>query len=106
MSGKKRVHETTVAYTAVTDQIVSRPIVLERDGKPAVVLMPYEEYQRLQRIEMDARVRKEMAQRDLKTLMDERRKLSTDLTPEQLEAIVTEEVQVVRKRHRAHRRSS
>jgi hypothetical protein len=103
MSDKKRVREAA-AYAAPPDLIVSQPIVLERDGKPAVVLMPYEEYQRLQRVDMDARARKEKARRDLKTFMDERRKVQLDLTPEQIEALVTEEVEAVRKLRRARRR--
>jgi PHD/YefM family antitoxin component YafN of YafNO toxin-antitoxin module len=106
MGGKKRVREAAVVYTPLADQVVSQPVVLERDGKPAVVLMPYDEYQRLQRIDMDAHARKERARRDLKALMDERRKVSLDLTPEQLEAVVTEEVEAVRKLRRARRRRS
>ena len=104
MSDKKRMREAAVAYAAPPDSIVSQPIVLERDGKPAIVLMPYEEYQRLQRVDMDARARKEKARRDLKVFMDKRRKVQLDLTPEQIEALVTEEVEAVRKLRRARRR--
>jgi hypothetical protein len=60
MDDEKRVNEPTVAYTTLPDQIVSKPVILERDGKPVLVLMPYDEYQRLQRIEMDARARQEI----------------------------------------------
>ena len=106
MSDKKRAREVAAAYATPPDLIVSQPIVLERDGKPAIVLMPYEEYQRLQRVDMDARARKEKASRDLKAFMDERRKAQLDLTPEQIEALVTEEVEAVRKLHRARPRRS
>jgi PHD/YefM family antitoxin component YafN of YafNO toxin-antitoxin module len=58
---EKRVNETAAAYATLADQIVSEPIVLERNGKPAVVLMPYDEYQRLRRIERDAQARQEAA---------------------------------------------
>ena len=104
MSEKKRVREAAVAFTARPDQIVSQPVVLERNGKPTLVLVPYDEYQRLQRVDMDAQARKERARRDLKALMDERRKVTLDLTPEQVEALVTEQVQAVRRQHRARRR--
>jgi len=106
MSNKKPAKEAAAAYPATPDLIVSQPVVLERDGKPAVVLMPYEEYQRLQLVDMDARVRQEKARQDLKAFMDERRKVQLDLTPEQVEALVTEEVEAVRKLHRARRRRS
>jgi hypothetical protein len=55
---------------------------------------------------MDAQARKELAQRDLGALMEELRSLPTDLTEEQIEAIVTEEVQAVREERRAHHRSN
>jgi len=103
MSNKKRVREAAAAYTAPPDLIVSQPVVLERNGKPAIVLMPYEEYQRLQLVDMDARARKEKARQDLKAFMDERRKVQLDLTPEQIETLVTEEVEAVRKLRRARR---
>jgi PHD/YefM family antitoxin component YafN of YafNO toxin-antitoxin module len=106
MENEKRVNEPAAAYAAPVDQIVSKPVILERGGKPVLVLMPYEEYQRLLRIEMDAQARKELAQRDLGALMEELRSLPTDLTEEQIEAIVTEEVQAVREERRAHHRSN
>ncbi len=106
MDEEKRVNEPSAAYAALPDQIVSKPVVLERGGKPVLVLMPYEEYQRLHEIERDAQVRRELAQRDLKALMDKIRSLPTDLTEEQIEAIVTEEVQAVREERRARHRSS
>jgi len=106
MNDERQVNEPTAAYVTLPEQIVSQPVILERGGKPVLVLMPYEEYQRLQRIEMDARARKELAQRDLGALMDELRDLPTDLTEEQIEAVVTEEVQAVREERRAHHRSS
>lgn len=105
MNDEKHVNEPALPYTTLPDQIVSKPIVLERGGKPVLVLMPYEEYQRLQRIEMDAQACKELARRDLGALMDKLRSLPSDLTEEQLEAIVTEEVQAVREERRAHYRS-
>jgi PHD/YefM family antitoxin component YafN of YafNO toxin-antitoxin module len=61
MDDEKHVNEAVASYTTLADQIVSEPIVLERNGKPAVVLMPYDEYQRLRQIEMDAKVRQEVA---------------------------------------------
>jgi PHD/YefM family antitoxin component YafN of YafNO toxin-antitoxin module len=106
MSDKKRVREAAVAYTISSDLIVSQPVVLERGGKPAIVLMPYEEYQRLQRVDMDARVRKEKARTDLKAFTDKRRQVTLDLKPEQIETLVTEEVKAVRKLRRARRRRS
>lgn len=105
MDDEKRVNEPASAYTALPDQIVTKPIVLERGGKPVLVLMPYEEYQRLQQIEMDVRVRKELARRDLGALMDELRSHPPDLTEEEIEAIVTEEVQAVREERRARERA-
>jgi PHD/YefM family antitoxin component YafN of YafNO toxin-antitoxin module len=105
MDDEKNINEPTAAYATTADQIVSKPIVLERGGKPVLVLMPYEEYLRLQQIERDAQVRRELAQQDLKTVMDKIRSLPTDLTEEQIEAIVTEEVQAVREERRAHYRS-
>jgi len=105
MEDEKRVNEPAAAYVAPVDQIVSKPIVLERDGKPVLVLMPYEEYQRLQRIEMDAQARKEFARRNLGALMDELRSRPTGLTEEEIEAIVTEEVHAVREERRACHRA-
>jgi PHD/YefM family antitoxin component YafN of YafNO toxin-antitoxin module len=106
MDDEKQVNEPAAAYAALPEQIVSKPVVLEREGKPVLVLMPYEEYQRLQRIERDVQARKELARRDLGALMDDLRSRPTDLTAEEIEAIVTEEVQAVREERRAHRRSN
>ena len=61
MDDEKRVNEPTATYTALTEQIVSRPVILERAGKPVLVLVPYDEYRRLQRIEMDARARQQVS---------------------------------------------
>ena len=105
MEDEKRVNEPAAAYVAPVDQIVSKPIVLERDGKPVLVLMPYEEYQRLQRIEMDAQARKEFARRNLGALMVELRSRPTGLTEEEIEAIVTEEVHAVREERRPRHRA-
>ena len=105
MDEEKRVDEPSATYAALPDQVVSKPVILERGGKPVLVLMPYEEYQRLQQIERDAQVRRELAQQDLKALMDKIRSLPTDLTEEQIEAIVTEEVQAVREERRARHRA-
>ena len=60
MDNEKGMNEPTTPYAAVPDQIVSKPVILERGGKPVLVLMPYDEYQRLQRIEMDARARQKI----------------------------------------------
>jgi PHD/YefM family antitoxin component YafN of YafNO toxin-antitoxin module len=60
MDDEKNINEPTAAYATTADQIVSKPIILERGGKPVLVLMPYEEYRRLQRIEMDARAREKI----------------------------------------------
>jgi PHD/YefM family antitoxin component YafN of YafNO toxin-antitoxin module len=105
MDEEKHVDEPSVTYATLPDQIVSKPVVLERGGKPVLVLMPYEEYLRLQRIEMDAQARKELARRNLGALMDELRSRPTGLTEEEIEAIVTEEVQAVREERRAHQRA-
>ncbi len=59
MGDEKQANESTAAYAALPEQIVSKPVVLERGGKPVLVLMPYEEYQRLRRIEKDAEARQE-----------------------------------------------
>jgi len=105
MDDERQVNEPAAAYAALPEQIVSKPVVLERGGKPVLVLMPYDEYQRLRRIEMDAQARKELARRDLGALMNDLRSLPTDLTAEEIETIVTEEVQAVREERRAHPRS-
>ena len=101
MDDERQVNEPTAAYVTLPEQIVSKPVVLEREGKPVLVLMPYDEYRRLCQIEMDAQGRKELARRRLDALMDERRSLPTDLTEEEREAIVTEEVEFVREQRRA-----
>jgi len=61
MDDEKRVNELASTYTIPADQVVSKPVVLEREGKPVLVLMPYDEYQRLRRIERDARARTEVS---------------------------------------------
>jgi PHD/YefM family antitoxin component YafN of YafNO toxin-antitoxin module len=101
MDDERQVNEPTAAYVTLPEQIVSKPVVLEREGKPVLVLMPYDEYRRLCQIEMDAQGRKELARRRFDALMDERRSLPTDLTEEEREAIVTEEVEFVREQRRA-----
>lgn len=106
MDDERQVNEPTAAYVTLPEQIVSKPVVLEREGKPVLVLMPYDEYRRLCQIEMDAQGRKELARRRLDALMDERRSLPTDLTEEEREAIVTEEVEFVREQRRARLCSS
>ena len=59
MDDEKHVNEPASTFTTLPDQIVSKPVVLERGGKPVLVLVPYEEYQRLQQIEMDVRAHQE-----------------------------------------------
>jgi hypothetical protein len=56
MDEEKHVNDASAAYTTMADQIVSKPVILELGGKPVLVLVPYDEYQRLRRIEKDAQV--------------------------------------------------
>jgi hypothetical protein len=41
-----KIHEGHIAYASHTIDI-QRPIVLEEEGRPVVVILPYAEYQRL-----------------------------------------------------------
>jgi PHD/YefM family antitoxin component YafN of YafNO toxin-antitoxin module len=61
MDNDKHANEPAAAYTVSADQIVSQPVILERGGKPVLVLVPYEEYQRLQRQDRDAQAREKTA---------------------------------------------
>ena len=82
-------------------QEVSRPVVLEHQGVRVAVVLPYDEYERLQRLEAAVLARQDLACRDLAALMEERRAAPSDLTTVELEQLVTEEVSEVREQRRA-----
>ena len=78
----------------------TEPIILERDGQPAAVVIRYADYQ-----QMDAAsaVRREAAWRELDTILDRIHARTQDFSAEEIKADIAATVQEVREqRHAAH----
>lgn len=102
MANEKRISESRVTYeTLITD--LSKPVIVERDGKPFGVFVAFEEYERLKTAAEENAQRREQAWQQLDTLLANVHTRTTELDPEEIEAEVTAAVQDVKAERRARR---
>jgi len=103
MTNPKRIAETAVNYTsAVTD--LSHPLIIERNGSPIAVLVPYDEYQRLRTIEATTAQHQAQAWQQLENLLAEIHSRPALWEADQIEAEITAARAEVGAHHRAHYR--
>jgi PHD/YefM family antitoxin component YafN of YafNO toxin-antitoxin module len=102
MTKQKRVSEAAVTYgLPVVD--LTDPLIIERDGQPVAVMLPYEDYARL-RINAAANAHeREIAWQELDKILARVHARTRALTPEQIEAEITAARQEVRDAHHARR---
>jgi PHD/YefM family antitoxin component YafN of YafNO toxin-antitoxin module len=85
---KPRVAEAAIPYgTPVAD--LRSPLILEREGQPVAVILPFDEYERLIQLAASDQERREAAWTSLASLLDDIRQRPTGLMPEQIAAEVT-----------------
>jgi len=106
MTNSKQIAEASIAYQSAVTIDLTVPLVIERDGDPFAVLIPYGEYQRLRTIEATTAYHQVQAWEELEALLSTLHSQPTLLTDEQIEAEITvarEEVRVYRSaHHRSH----
>lgn len=110
----KRLKETPARYTTRRKPARSRasgelklpwaeierataPIILERNGQPAAVVLRYDEYQRL---EAERAERRQKAWQKLSAVLSEMYPLTKDVPQEEIEADITAAREEVRELHR------
>ena len=121
MTEAKMLRETSPAYSVDVDeiQLASQPLIIERRGKPIAAVVSFDEYRRF-----SAWQEERAARRAWVLEQDPRRRMSAeewhahfeamdrfaahfdDVTPEELEAEITEAIATVRVEERATRENS
>jgi len=97
---ERRISESRVTYeTLVSD--LSKPVIVERDGRPIGVFIAYEEYERLNKIAAESDLRREQAWQRLDRLLADIHARPTGLSTEEIESEITAAVQEVREERRA-----
>ena len=103
MAKSKRVAEMSVDYrTAVAD--LQHPLVLEQDGQPIAVLIPYKEYHRLQALASDEAQRQRAAWHKVGKIVEAIHNRPTEYIPDQIEAEIAAARIEVRENREANRR--
>lgn len=105
MTKSKQVAEAAIPYQSAVTTDLAVPLVIERDGDPFAVLIPYGEYQRLRVIEATTAQHQAQAWHELETLLDTVHSRPTVLTSDQIESEITATQEEVRAQYRAHHRS-
>lgn len=102
MAEQKRISEAAVTYgLPVVD--LADPLIIERDGQPLAVVLPYEDYARL-KVSAAANAReREAAWQELDKILARVHARASALTPDQIEAEITAARQEVREDHHARR---
>ena len=102
MTEQNRISEAAVTYgLPVVD--LAEPLIIERDGQPVAVMLPYDDYARL-RINAAANAReREAAWQELDKILARVHSRTSTLTPDQIEAEITAARQEVREAHHARR---
>ncbi len=80
--------EARAAFGVATADL-KQPIILEQDGRPAAVILPFERYQRLQELEVSEEQRRRAAWTQLTTLVESVHSRPSAYTPEQIEDEIT-----------------
>ncbi len=105
MTKSKQIAEAAIAYQSAVTTDLAVPLVIERDGDPFAVLIPYGEYQRLRVIEATTAQHQAQAWHELEALLDTVHGRPTGLTSDQIESEITIAQSEVRTQHGAYRRS-
>ena len=102
MPDEKRISEAMVTYGTLAVDL-NELFVIEREGQPVAVVLPFEDYARLKvSAAADARER-EAAWQDIDKILVRVHARTRTFTPEQIEAEITAARQEVREAHHAHR---
>jgi antitoxin (DNA-binding transcriptional repressor) of toxin-antitoxin stability system len=86
MDKEKQVKEPAVVYAAAPTLDLSRLTVIQQEGRPVAVVVPYDEYQRL--IDERQRAREDWRKRFEQLLADIQSRIP-DVPPEEIEADIT-----------------
>lgn len=105
MTKSKHIAEASIAYQSAVTTDLAVPLVIERDGDPFAVLIPYDEYQRLRTIEATTAYHQTRAWEELEALLSTLHGQPTGLTSEEIESEITAAREEVRVYRRAHHRS-
>ena len=103
MAKSKRVAETSADYRTVVADL-QQPLVLEQDGQPIAVLIPYKEYHRLQVLASDEAQRQRTAWHKVGKIVEAIHNRPTEYIPNQIEAEITTARIEVREKREANRR--
>jgi hypothetical protein len=88
---EKRISEAAATYD-VSDMTSGRMVILQEQGRPVAVVIPYsqyEEYHRLQERAADQERQRKEAWKELEQLLAKIHSRPTELTPEEIEAEIT-----------------
>ena len=77
--------------------------MIEREGRPLAVVLPYTEYEALKAVAAEKALRREQAWQDIDKILARVHACTSALTPEQIEAEITAARQEVREAHHARR---
>jgi hypothetical protein len=105
MANEKRIAESKVTYQTLTADL-SEPIIIERDGLPIAVVVPYQAYTELKSAAKAMTEQRLEAWRRLQSLAVTVQAQPTDLTPEEIEREITLASQEAKEIRRARRSGS
>jgi PHD/YefM family antitoxin component YafN of YafNO toxin-antitoxin module len=106
MSEKKTYvkQKKRVEYGALTTDL-KQPLILQQDGRPAAVILPFERYLRLRELETSEEERRRGAWSQLNVLVERVHRRPSPYTSAQIEAeISTARAEVKEMRHARHSR--
>lgn len=98
------ISEAAAVYgTAIID--LQQPLILQQEGQPLAVIVPFDEYQRLRALATDEVQRRQAGWQTLAALLADIQRRPTPYTPEEIEAeIGAARTEVKKARHDSHRR--
>jgi PHD/YefM family antitoxin component YafN of YafNO toxin-antitoxin module len=102
MSDELKIAEAAVKYGAAVADLQA-PLILEQEGRPLAVVIAFEEYQRLRRLETEKADHQRRAWLELDALLAQVHSRPTEYSPEQIEAEITAARAEVKEMHRARR---
>lgn len=102
---EKRTHAKQKVQVARHDLTtdLKQPLIVERDGRPAVVILPFERYRQLRELETSEEERRRAAWTQLNALVENVHRRSSTYTSEQIEAEIATARAEVKEMRRARR---
>ena len=100
MADEKRISESRATYELLAADL-SKPVVIERDGRPFGVFLAYEEYERLKAAAQENALRQERTWQQIDTLLADVHTRPAALSSEQIEAEISAATQEAREERRA-----